>query len=725
MSAPQDIVKQVEKLREELEYHNRQYYVLDSPEIEDNDYDALFRQLRALEEQYPELDDPNSPTRRVGGQAAPGFEQQQHSLPMYSLDNVFDLEGWNAFVDRVHRGLDGFGRVAFWVDPKLDGLACEIVYENGQMTLALTRGDGVTGEVVTANMRTVRNLPLQLKSSPLPTRLEVRGEVVMLKRDFQRLNETQEEEGNRAFANPRNAAAGSLRLLDSSITAKRRLSFIAYGVGDVAFPEGATPWNTHGEMMAFLEDAGFTVPFQASLCESPEDVAAYYQRLTDERESLPVEIDGVVAKVNSLEAQQTLGFTARAPRFAMALKFPAVEAETILESIEIQVGRTGVLTPVAHLQPVEVGGVTVSRATLHNEEEIQKKGLLVGDIVKVRRAGDVIPEVVRPVTEKRTGKEEKFVFPTSCPSCGSSVERLPGEVALRCLNVSCPSVMRRKLTHFVSKAGLDMTRVGVKLVEQLIDKGIVSHPADLFRLHRAELHKLDRMGEKTIDNIMKAIDAARTESSLERLIAAMGIRHVGEQTAKTLARSFEDLEAIGAATVEELTGLPDIGPEVAESIHAFSRNADNHRMIEDFREIGLWPRGGKGEEPVAESAVAGKTLLFTGTLEGMSRPEASKLAEAHGARVVKAISSKVDYLVAGAKAGSKLRKAQELGVAVLDLEQFLAMIQAPEAETPAENAVEFDTVSEGGAESETAASDAQGTDVETRSAGSADQYSLI
>ncbi|NJB66614.1 DNA ligase (NAD+) [Desulfobaculum xiamenense] len=668
--------QRVAELRRLLEYHNRRYYVLDDPEIPDSEYDALFRELKDLEKLHPELDDPNSPSRRVGGAPAPGFVQRDHRRPMYSLDNVFNTDEWAEFALRVRKGLETEESIAFWADPKLDGLACEVVYENGAFTLALTRGDGVRGEVVTDNMRTVRNLPLTLDVSDTPELLEVRGEVVMLKKDFQNLNRQQEEDGGKPFANPRNAAAGSLRLLDSRITASRRLSFIAYGVGEARFASGSLPWSTHGGMMNYLAAAGFTVPPQAQVCANAAEVAAYYERLGEQRDDLPVEIDGVVAKVDDLAAQEALGFTGRAPRFAMALKFPARQAETVLEAIEVQVGRTGVLTPVAMLRPVEVGGVVVSRATLHNEDEIRAKGLLVGDTVKVQRAGDVIPEVVGPVVEKRTGEEHPFEFPETCPSCGSPVDRLPGEVAIRCLNVSCPSVLRRRIAHFVSKAGLDMSGVGVKFVEQLVDKGIVKSPSDLFRLNISDILFLERMGPKSAANVKAAIDAARTGAALERLVAAMGIRHVGEQTARTLGRTFADLDAIAGATQEELTALPDIGPEVAGSIRAFFHNADNQRLVREFRELKLWPENvpadTAGEE--AEGPLSGRTFIFTGTLPGMSRPDAARMAEAAGGKVVKTISKNVDYVVVGEKAGSKLAKAESLGLTVLDLDGFLRLL---------------------------------------------------
>lgn len=675
-----EVLERVRELRGLLEYHNRRYYVLDDPEITDAEYDALFRELRALEEALPGLDDPNSPTRRVGGAVREGFEKRAHTLPLYSLDNAFDVEEWRAFVERVRRE-EPHAPLAFWTDPKLDGLAVELVYEHGRLAAALTRGDGSVGEVVTENMRTVRNLPLVLTppdGEEPPALLEVRGETVMLKEDFHALNLRQEEEGGKAFANPRNAAAGSVRQLDSAVTASRRLRFMAYGIGAARWDGGpGTPaerWNSQSEIMAWFAACGLPVPPQARLCAGPDEVAGYYERLSGERDGLPFEIDGVVAKLDDLGLQAALGFTARFPKWALALKFPARQAETVLEAIEVQVGRTGVLTPVAHLRPVAVGGVVVSRATLHNEDEIRAKDLRVGDTVVVQRAGDVIPEVVRPVPEKRPEGAAPYEFPTRCPVCGSEAVRLEGEVAWRCVNASCPAVLRQRIVHFVSKAGLDIQGVGVKLVEQLVREGRVKTPADLFGLGAGELALMERMGVKSAQNAVAAIAKARDESSLERLIAALGVRHVGERTARTLAANFRDLDAVGAASAEDLTALPDVGPEVAGSVRAFFANEDNRVLMAALRAAGLWPVS----EPEAESgpgALSGVTLLFTGALPGMSRPEAAKLAEAAGAKVVKAVSRNVDYLVAGDKAGSKLDKARDLGVAVIDFAAFMRLLE--------------------------------------------------
>lgn len=681
-----DSQARVAELRGQLEYHNHRYYVLDDPELTDAEYDALFRELVDLERDHPELDDPNSPSRRVGGAVREGFEKRRHSQPMFSLDNAFDVAEWRLFIERLRRE-EPHAPLAFWAEPKLDGLAAEVVYEHGRLAVALTRGDGEVGEVVTENMRTVRNLPLVLKAPEgnsaaartFPGLLEVRGEVVILKKDFHALNDRQEEEGEKIFANPRNAAAGSVRQLDSRITASRQLRFMAYGVGSVRWDGGAqTPrkqWKTQGEIMAVLESYGFTIPQGAQRFESPDGVAAYYERLAAERDGLPFEIDGVVAKLDDLELQDALGSTARFPKWAMAMKFPAHQAETRLEAIEIQVGRTGVLTPVARLAPVSVGGVTVSNATLHNEDEIRAKGLLIGDTVVVQRAGDVIPEVVRPLTERRDGTQQEYAFPHVCPACGSEAVRLEGEVAWRCVNASCPAVVKQRIVHFVSKAGLDIQGVGKKLVEQLVREGRVSSPADLFDLGAGELALMERMGLKSAENAVAAIAKAK-ESSLGRLLTAMGIRHVGEQTAKTLARQYRNLDEIMQAGRDELMALPDIGPEVAASIDVFFANEDNRALLERFRGVGLWPQSKAGDETPQGGALAGKTFLFTGTLPDMSRPQAAKLAEAAGAKVVSAISRKVDYLVAGENAGSKLDKARALGLTVIDHAAFMRLLEA-------------------------------------------------
>lgn len=583
----------------------------------------------------------------------------------------------------------------------MDGLAMELVYDKGVLACALTRGDGEVGEVVTENMRTVKNVPLRLTGpGPLPERIEVRGEVVITREDFAALNARQQAEGGRIFANPRNAAAGSVRQLDSSVAAKRPLRFLAYGIGQVKRQEGGNvvPWETQQEVMLGVRDLGFTIAPRAALCLSVEEAEKWCRALEKERDSFPFALDGAVAKVNSLALQEFLGFTARAPRFAVACKFEAMQAATKLEDIQIQVGRTGVLTPVAVLRPVNVGGVVVSRATLHNEDEIRAKDVRVGDTVLVRRAGDVIPEVVAPLPEERDGSEAAFVFPSLCPECGNHAHREPGEAAWRCVNRTCPAVRRESIKHFVSKAGLDVRGVGARLVERLLDRELVRTPADLFRLNREDLCGLDRMGEKSADNILRALATARQEATLPRLLSALGIRHVGEQTAETLAHVFGSLDALSAASQESLLATPDIGPEASAAIAGFFAEPGNRRLLGELKELGLWPVPAPGPSspslalspearmislPLPDTTgkagpegapMRGKTILFTGKLEGMTRSEAARMAKEAGAVLLSAVSRKLDFLVVGEDPGSKRNKAEALGVPLLSEAEFLRLL---------------------------------------------------
>lgn len=684
MSQDKDAAR-LRELREKIHYHDYRYYVLDDPEIEDAAYDTLYRELKALEAAHPELDDPNSPTRRVGGTVLPAFTSKPHRMRMYSLDNAMTEAEWLDFVTRAANKLEKEGvpfTRTFWVDPKFDGLALEILYENGVYAGALTRGDGETGEDVTENVRTVKNVPLDLRPHaarhglPVPRLLEVRGEVVMTRQDFYELNERQREQGGKVFANPRNAAAGSVRQLDSAVSATRPLTFFTYGVGTTDFGDADPGWTTHSGVMRGLAALGLPVAGEGKVVSDAE-VYPYFTAMGARRQELPFEIDGVVVKVDSLALQRELDFTDRAPRFAIALKFPAHEAETVLAAIDVQVGRTGVLTPVAILEPVSLAGVTVSRATLHNEDEIKAKDLRAGDTVVVRRAGDVIPEVVRVVTEKRPADAREYAFPHICPSCGSPAVRAEGEAAWRCVNLACPAMLRRGIAYFVSKSGLDIEGLGRKWVESLIEKGMVRTPADLFGLTEADLVPLERMAEKSAANFVAAVDAARKNATLAKLIAALGIRQVGTRTARTLAEHFTDLDALGAATAEELTALPDIGQEVAASIREFFGNDANRTLVARFKAIGLWPVAApKPAQPAATTALTGKKFLFTGTLPDMSREKAQELVEAAGGRVVSAVSKKLDYLVAGAEPGSKLAKAQALGLRVLSPEEFSALLAA-------------------------------------------------
>lgn len=663
----------------QLEHHNYCYHTLDAPEISDDAYDALYRELLALEAAHPQWRSPHSPTLRVGGGLLSGLDKKAHRRRMYGLDNVFNPEEWQEFVERMRRALPE-APLAFWCDPKMDGLALEIIYENGILTEALTRGDGETGEVVTAAVRTIKTVPLRLRQpvqdGELPARLEVRGEVVIFKADFATLNERRDALGQKTFANPRNAAAGALRQLDTTVTRSVPLRFLAYSLGDADWGR-AQPCTLQSELMARLREYGFQTPPSGRLCANPAAVETYVEEVRQQREHFAMEIDGAVAKQDNLEAQEALGHTARAPRFAVAFKFPAMQARTILRGIEIQVGRTGVLTPVAILDPVAVGGVMVARATLHNEDEIRAKNIRIGDTVLVQRAGDVIPEVVGPVLEERPTDAVEFAFPHTCPVCGQPAHREEGEAAWRCDNLACPAIRLRAISHFVSKAGLDIGGIGQKWIEQLVSSGRVQSPPDLFTLTVPELLQYDRMGESLAQKFVDAIEQARQTATLPRLISGLGIRHVGEQTARQLAKHYADLDALAHAGTEELMRMEDIGPEVASSIHAFFANSANAAMLERFRSLGLWPTA-PAESPQASTGggpLAGKTILFTGTLS-MKRDDAARQAEACGAIIAGGVSKKLDYLVAGEKAGSKLEKAEKLGIPILSEQEFLDMLRA-------------------------------------------------
>ncbi|AMK11963.1 NAD-dependent DNA ligase LigA [Pseudodesulfovibrio indicus] len=682
---PLSVKERAALLREKIEYHNHRYYVLDDPEISDAEYDVLFRELAALEAEHPELDDPNSPTRRVGGEPAAGFATYEHALRMYSLDNGMNVDEWRAFAERVAKGL-GTGDVAYWTDPKMDGLALEVIYENGRFVRAATRGDGMVGEDVTHNMRTVMNLPLTLRGGTVPQLLEVRGEVVMANKDFAALNERQREKGEKVFANPRNAAAGSIRQLDPKVAASRPLRFLAYGVGRVQWADQAENWPTQQRLMEGLRTLGFAIPPEVRLCQSAAEVADYFLELMERRATLPFEIDGVVAKVNDREMQDALGYTSRAPRWALALKFPAHQTKTRLHDIRIQVGRTGVLTPVAELDPVELAGVVVSNATLHNKGYIAERDFRIGDTVLIQRAGDVIPQVLSVDLEQRPADAAPFVFPMTCPVCESPAVE-DGERVV-CTNPACPAKTVQRLIHFVSKAGLDMEGVGKQWVRKLAEDGVLNTPADLFTLDKTDLLKYERMGDKSAENFVKAIRKAKETAPLWRLVAGLGIRHIGEQAARALAARFEDLDALFAATIEDLTALDGIGGIMAESVLDFKVDEGNRAMVEKFKNVGLWPKGGSPEaQPSGDAPLAGKTFLFTGTLP-VKRDEAHAMVEANGGMPVKTISKKVDYLVAGEKAGSKVAKAQTLGVEVIDYDGFLALLQG-KTETKPKSLLDF------------------------------------
>lgn len=645
-------------LRAEIERHNQAYYVQDAPQISDAQYDLLMRELQALEASYPELITPESPTQRVGAAPLSAFGSVTHSVPMLSLGNAFEAEDIHAFDKRVADTLKAAGKltsneqVEYFCELKLDGLAINLRYERGKLVQAATRGDGQTGEDVTSNIRTIKSIPLRLtgESHEIPEVLEVRGEVFMNLADFALLNEAQRTRGEKVFVNPRNAAAGSLRQLDPRITAQRPLRFFAYGWGDV----GALQVANHSDMLDWMARLGLPVNVtQHVVAQGAADLLRYYEQVGARRASLPYDIDGVVYKVNDLDAQRILGFVARAPRFAIAHKFPAQEAFTTLLDIEVQVGRTGAITPVARLAPVFVGGVTVTNATLHNEDEIRRKDVRVGDTVIVRRAGDVIPEVVGPVLEKRPAFAPQFVMVTACPICGSAIERLEDEAIARCTGgLFCAAQRKQSLIHAAGRKALDIEGLGEKLVEQLVDRERIHSLADIFTLQATELAGFERMGQKSADNLIAAIQQAK-QPPLGRLIFALGIRHVGETTARDLALHFGSIESLMAASVDELLGVNDVGPVVAGSIARFFAERHNQDIVHALRQQGVEPQ----PEVAARSAgLSGKTFVLTGTLPVWSREEASSLIVAAGGKVTGSVSRKTSFVVAGADAGSKLEK---------------------------------------------------------------------
>ncbi|SOY46191.1 NAD-dependent DNA ligase LigA [Cupriavidus taiwanensis] len=669
-------------LRDELDRHNYQYYVLDAPTIPDAEYDALFSELLALELEHPELQTPDSPTQRVGGEPLSAFDSVRHRVPMLSLNNAFADEDVLNFDRRCAQGLgrsaaaageaDLFSAadaVEYACELKFDGLAMSLRYEDGRLVQAATRGDGETGEDVTVNVRTIKAIPLKLRG-PAPAVLEVRGEVFMFRRDFDKLNARQAEAGEKTFVNPRNAAAGSLRQLDPRITARRPLSFFAYGLGEL---QGVDRPPTHSAMLDGFAALGLPVCKDRAVVKGAQGLLDFYRDIGKRRDALPYDIDGVVYKVNALAEQERLGFVSRAPRFALAHKFPAQEMTTVVEDIEVQVGRTGAITPVARLKPVFVGGVTVTNATLHNEDEIRRKDVHIGDTVIVRRAGDVIPEVVAVVTERRPDDARAFVMPTACPVCGSHIEKLEDEAIARCTGgLICAAQRKQSLLHFAQRRAMDIEGLGDKLVEQLVDQGIVRTPADLYKLGVAKLAALERMADKSAANLVAAIDASRA-TTMNRFIFALGIRHVGEATAKDLARHFGKLDGLMAADEAALLEVNDVGPVVAQSIAHFFAEPHNVEVIEQLRAAGVhWAES----EPVARAPapLSGKTFVLTGTLPTMSREDAKELLEAAGAKVAGSVSKKTDYVVAGAEAGSKLDKAEALGVPVLDEAGMLALL---------------------------------------------------
>ncbi|MEA3154398.1 MAG: ligase [Betaproteobacteria bacterium] len=692
MNVPRDVRGRVAALREEIERHNHQYYALDAPLVSDAEYDALFRELQELEEKFPELVVPESPTQRIGTQPQAEFGDVRHRLPMLSLGNAFDNEDVVAFDRRVREALD-VEQVEYAAEPKFDGLAISLTYADGVFVRGATRGDGYTGEDVTANLRTIRAIPMRIAARKAPALLEVRGEVLMLKRDFEAMNAAQRAKAEREFVNPRNAAAGSLRQLDTRITASRRLTFYAYGVGAA---EGIPGFTRHSEVLDYLAANWFRVAAERDVVTGVDGLLSYYGRIGTQRIALPYDIDGVVYKVNELVAQERLGFVARAPRFALAHKFPAEEATSEVVSIEVQVGRTGALTPVARLTPVFVGGVTVTNATLHNLDQVRAKDVRIGDTVIVRRAGDVIPEVVRVLAEKRPTDAREFHMPEQCPVCGSAVERIESEAVFRCTGgLFCAAQRKQAIRHYASRRAMDIEGVGEKLVDQLVESQIVHTPADLYHLDVPTLAALERMAEKSAANVVAAIEQSK-HRTLARLIYALGMHHVGEEVAKILAQYFGSIDGLLNADWDALIAdkervqkentrrrsrdeallepvLPGVGPEIMQSVANFLRQSHNREVIRALLDSGVTPESPPAR-PLRRGKVDGRTFVLTGALSKLSREEATARIVAEGGRVTGSVSKKTDYVVVGADPGSKYEKARELGVTVLEEQDLLNLL---------------------------------------------------
>ncbi|TVM55458.1 NAD-dependent DNA ligase LigA [Vibrio cholerae] len=667
-----NVEQKLTELRQILHEHGVRYYVEDAPTIPDAEYDRLMRELLELEAAHPELMSSDSPSLRVGGRPLDAFESVVHEIPMLSLDNAFDDSELESFYRRMTDRLPAVQHSAFCCEPKLDGLAVSLLYENGVLTRAATRGDGTTGENITENVRTIKAIPLRLQGADFPTRLEVRGEVFMPKAGFEALNARALKKGEKQFVNPRNAAAGSLRQLDSKITAQRPLAFYAYSVGVIEGRELAT---SHYQRFLQLKGWGLPICPETKLVTSLTEVKAFYQDILQRRQSLVYEIDGVVIKVDDIQLQERLGFVARAPRWAIAYKFPAQEELTLLNDVEFQVGRTGAITPVAKLEPVFVGGVTVSNATLHNADEIERLGVMVGDTVVIRRAGDVIPQIVSVVLERRPENAKPIVFPTRCPVCQSDVERVEGEAVARCSGgLICQAQRKEALKHFVSRKAMDVEGLGDKVIEQLVDREMVSTPADLFRLRAGELTILERMGPKSAQNVIDALNKAK-QTTLPKFLYALGIREVGEATALNLAQHFLSLEAIQQASLEQFIEVPDVGVVVASHLQAFFAQDRNQQVINELLEQGItWPA--LTAAPVAvDSALAGKIVVLTGSFTQLSRNDAKAALQALGAKVTGSVSKNTDMVFAGEAAGSKLAKAAELGIQVFDEQALIEFLK--------------------------------------------------
>lgn len=663
----QGMADRLEQLREQIRFHAHRYHVLDDPVISDGEYDALFRELLELEAVHPELVTADSPSHRVGASPLQTFPPARHVSPMLSLENIFSAAEFASFEEKVRRYLKTDLPLRFMTEPKLDGLAVELLYRQGVLVEGSTRGDGLVGENITAQLRTVPSIPLRLTSGDgtrAPDELVVRGEVFLSKKGFLQLNRQREDEGEAPFANPRNAAAGSLRQLDPRITAQRPLAFFVYGTGNAEVLAVASQEAILAELRCF----GFPVNEMIKVCVDFAEVEVQYQRMLAVRDALDYEIDGMVVKVDDMGLQQRLGATARAPRWAVAWKFPAIQATTLVEAVEFQVGRTGAVTPVAHLRPVEVNGVMVQRATLHNRDEIERKDLRLHDTVLIQRAGDVIPEIVKVIPEMRNGREQPVVFPAECPECGAALVQAPGEAVIRCVNPYCPAQHLQKLIYFAGKSGLDLEGLGKKNVEQLVRKGLVRSLPDFFRLDAEKLAALDGWGEKSAQNVLAAIENRKT-MGLGQLIAALGIRHVGEVTAGLLARHFTDLHQLMAAGKEKFEQIEGVGEQTAESLFEYFQDSATREMLDQLLGAGLVVQS----QEKSQASLAGRIFLFTGTLRTLSREEAKQLVKMHGGQVATGISHRVSDLVAGEKAGSKRKKAEEMGVAILSEEAFLSL----------------------------------------------------
>lgn len=666
---PEQARERVRQLREQIAYHDYRYYVLDAPEISDAEYDALMRELKELEARYPQLVTPDSPTQRVGGAARPEFGTVRHRTPMLSLDNVYSVEELRAWAARLARLLPG-EPLTFVAELKIDGLAISLEYEEGRFVRGATRGDGTVGEDVTANLRTIRSIPLRLRTDR-PLRLDVRGEVYMVKSEFVRLNQERARRGEPLFANPRNAAAGSVRQLDPAVTASRPLDIFCY---TLAHLEGMELPPTHWERLQLLRELGLRVNPHIRRCASLDEVVEYIEHWSSRRHELDYETDGIVVKVDRIDQQERLGATAKSPRWAIAYKYPAEQAVTRVLAIDVNVGRTGALTPVAILEPVRLGGTTVSRAGLHNEDIIRKLDVRVGDWVKVQKAGEIIPEVVAVLKERRTGQEQPFRMPEACPVCGARVVRPEGEAVWRCVNRQCRAQLVEGLIHFASRDAMDIEGLGPALVTQLVERELVHSPADLYRLDAAQLAGLERMGPKSAANVVRAIQASKGRG-LARLLYALGIRHVGEGTARDLARHFGSIRAVMQASVEDLMKVPDVGEVVARSIREFFDEPANRRLVEELESLGVSTTQEPEAAPPVASPFAGKRVVVTGTLSRYSRREVEALLASLGAQVSGSVSARTDYLVAGESPGSKLDKARALGVTVLDEATFYRMLE--------------------------------------------------